>query len=158
VLAATSGQAAELCEATQQRAGSPSATAKSKDGDQKPRSYWWMDPKDRAELGITDQQSALVEQEWQKTLPKLREKRAQLEKLEAALDQLLARDGGDEAAIAAQIDRVETVRSEGNKARTLMIYRMNRVLTVDQRAKVKAMMDKRAERRDGGRRGGSSSR
>ena len=166
MLVSASGQAAELCEATQQRAGSP-ATAKAKgdeqkrgekDGSHQGPKKWWIDAQDRAELGITDQQSSAVEQEWQKTLPKLREKREQLEKLEAALAQLLARDGGDEAAIAAQIDRVEAVRSEGNKARTLMIYRMHRVLTVEQRAKVKAMMDRRAERRDGGRRGGSSSR
>jgi Spy/CpxP family protein refolding chaperone len=161
MLVSTSGLAAELCEATQQRAGNP-ATGKpkgdeqKKDGNHQGPKKWWIDAQDRAELGITDQQSAAVEQEWQKTLPKLREKREQLEKLEAALAQLLARDGGDEAAIAAQIDRVEAVRSEGNKARTLMIYRMHRVLTVEQRAKVKAMMDKRAERRDGGRRGPAS--
>jgi len=165
MLVSTSGQAAELCELSQQRPGAAS-TAKPKGDDQKRETEgagqrskkWWIDPQDRAELGITDQQSAAVELEWQKTLPKLREKREQLEKLEAELAQLLARDGGDEAAIAAQIDRVEAVRSEGNKVRTLMIYRMHRVLKVEQRAKVKAMMDRRDDRRDGGRRGGSSSR
>jgi Spy/CpxP family protein refolding chaperone len=166
MLVSTSGHAAELCEATQQRAGSPSATAKPKgdeqkrgekvDGHQRPSKLWWIDPQLRAELGITDQQSATVDKVWQKSLPKLREARERLVKLEDALAELLARDGDDEAAIAAQIDRVETVRSEGNKARTLMIYRMHRVLTVEQRAKVKAMMERRDDRRDGGRRGPSS--
>ena len=94
---------------------------------------------------------------WQKSLPKLREAREQLEKLEAALAVLLAKDPGDEAAIAAQIDRVEAKRAEGNTARTLMIYRMHKVLNADQRAKVKAMMERRDDRRDGGRRGGGSS-
>lgn len=160
MIVATSGQAAELCEATQQRAGSPSTANATgdeqkrgeKDGSHHGPKRWWIDPQLRAELGITDHQSTAVNQVWNKSLPKLRDAREQLEKLEAALAELLARDGGDEAAIAAQIDRVESVRSAGNKARTLMIYRMHRVLTVEQRAKVKAMM----ERRDGGRRGSSS--
>lgn len=160
----TSSRAAGLCDAAQQGAGILS-TAKAKgdrpadderrgqkDGVHQGPKKWWIDPQLRAELGITDQQSAAVDQVWQKSLPKLREAREQLEKLEAALSLLLARNDGDEAAISAQIDRVEAVRTEGNKARTLMIYRMHKVLTVEQRAKVKAMMD----RRDGGRRGSSS--
>lgn len=160
----TSGRAAELCEAAQQRAGTPS-TAKPKSEGQKhgekdagrqgPKK-WWIDPQLRAELVITDQQSALVEQVWQQSRPKLREAWEQLVKLEDALMQLLARTDGDESAIIAQIDRVETARAEHSKRRTLMIYRMNKVLTVEQRAKVKAMMDRRDDRRDGGRRDSSS--
>jgi Spy/CpxP family protein refolding chaperone len=160
----TSGRAAELCELAPQRAGTPS-TAKPKgdkgQDDKKPGAHqgpkkWWIDPQLRAELRITDQQSSDVEQVWQKSRPKLREAWEQLEKLEKALAELLARDDGDEATVAAQIDRVETARAEHSKRRTLMIYRMNKVLTVDQRAKVKAMMEKRDDRRDGGRRGSSS--
>lgn len=166
MLVSTSGRAAELCEATQQRAGA-SAAAKPKgdgekrgerDGGHQGPKKWWIDPQLRAELAITDQQSSAVDQVWQKSLPKLRELREQLEKLEAALAAMLANDQGDEAAIAAQIDRVEATRAEGNTARTLMIYRMHKVLTVDQRARVKALMERRDDRRDGGRRGGSSSR
>jgi len=160
----TNGRAAEFCDTIQQRAGGGPAAAKSgndqrgdeKGGDssghQGPRRKWWSDPQLRAELGITDQQSKLVEQVWQKSAPKLREAWAQLEKLEEALSQMLARDDADEAAIVAQIERVEAARAEGNTRRTLMIYRMNKVLTPDQRTKVKAMM----ERRDGGRRGPAS--
>jgi len=157
--ASTSGRAAELCDATLQQTGGASSAAKPGDqrgdrkdgespGHQGPR-RWWSDPQLRADLGITDQQSKLVEQVWQKSLPKLRDARAQLEKLEDALSQMLARDDADEAAVIAQIERVEAARAEANTKRTLMIYRMNKVLTPDQRAKVKAMM----ERRDGGRRG-----
>lgn len=160
----TSGRAAELCEPAQQRAGTASTakpagdgqTRGEKDGTHQGPKRWWIDPQLRAELGITDQQSSAVDQVWQKSLPKLREAREQLEKLEAALAVLLAKDQGDEAAIAAQIDRVEAKRAEGNTARTLMIYRMHRVLTAEQRAKVKAMMERRDDRREGGRRGSSS--
>jgi Spy/CpxP family protein refolding chaperone len=111
------------------------------------RPKWWIEPKLRAELGITDPQSAAVEQVWQKSLPALREGRQRLEKLEDALSQMT--DVADEAAVIAQIDRVENLRAELSKARTLMIYRMNRILTADQRAKVKAMYDEKQPPRHG---------
>ena len=164
---ATSGRAAELCEATQQRAGAP-ATAKpgdksvqdlkgQKDGAHQGPKKWWIDPELRSQLAITDQQSHAVEQVWQKSRPKLREAWEQLDKLEDALTQMLARNDSDEAAVIAQIDRVETARAEHAKLRTLMIYRMHNMLKADQRAKVKAIMERRDDRRDGGRRGGGSS-
>lgn len=111
---------------------------------------WWIDAKLRAELDITDQQSAAVEQVWQKSLPALRDARERLEKLEDALSQMTG-DIADEPAVLAQIDRVENARTELNKGRTLMIYRMHKLLTADQRVKVKAMY----ERRDSPRRGSS---
>ena len=106
-----------------------------------PPPKWWIEEPMRGELGITDQQSAAVEQLWQKTIPKLREARERLDKLEEQLSQMI-RDASDEAAVVAQIERVENTRSEANKARTLMLYRMNRVLTPEQRVKLKAMHDK----------------
>jgi Spy/CpxP family protein refolding chaperone len=136
----------------QQRGAHPPAEAKpdNKPGPRPERPKWWIDPKLRAELSITDQQSALVEQVWQKSAPPLREGREKLIKLEEVLSKLT--DGNDEAAVIAQTDLVEDLRAKLSKGRTLMIYRMNRILTVDQRAKVKAMY----EHNDQGRRGPSS--
>lgn len=115
-----------------------------KDGDARAgqRPKWWIDAKLRAGLGITDQQSAAVETVWSKSLPALRDARERLDKLEDALSVMTQRDGSDEAAVIAQIERVENTRAEANTARTLMIYRMHKILTVDQRAKVKAMFDR----------------
>lgn len=168
LLVPASGRAAGLdatCErdqAAQQRGAPQQAGAKpekksddksdSKPGARPERPKWWIEPKLRAELNITDQQSALVEQVWQKSAPLLRELREKLTKLEDALSKLT--DGPDEAAVIAQSEKVEGVRAELNKGRTLMIYRMNKILTADQRAKVKAMH----EHNDQGRRGGPSSR
>jgi Spy/CpxP family protein refolding chaperone len=161
LLVPASGRAAGLhdvsiCEqiqAPQQRVGQPSAGAKpdsktDKPGDKRPElPKWWIDPKLRAELGITDQQSAAVERVWQKSSPSLSEGWEKLRKLEEVLSKLT--DGSDEAAVIAQSDRVENLRAELRKGRTLMIYRMNKLLTPDQRAKVKAMY----EHPDQGRRG-----
>jgi Spy/CpxP family protein refolding chaperone len=129
----------------QQRAGQPAAAAKPDSRtDRRPeRVKWWIDPKSRAELGITDQQSAAVEAIWQKSFPALHEGRDKLTKLEDALSKLT--EGTDEAAVIAQTEKVESLRAELNKARTLMIYRMDRVLKPEQRAKVKAMMHDQRE-------------
>ena len=157
LLVPASGRAAGLdatCEkdqAPQQRGAHPQAAAKpDKKADEKPgprpeRPKWWIEPKLRAELQISDQQSALVEQVWQKSAPSLRELREKLTKLEDVLSKLT--DGADEAAVIAQSEKVETLRAELNKGRTLMIYRMNKILTADQRAKVKAMYERRETRR-----------
>jgi len=116
-----------------------------------------MDPALKAELQITDQQSDRIEHIWQKGLPKRTEARDLLEKLDADLTKMIV-DGADESAVIAQIDKVEAARLEVNKNRDLMLYRMNKVLTPEQRvkldAKAKAMREQR-ERRGGG---GSSSR
>jgi Spy/CpxP family protein refolding chaperone len=127
----------------QQRGAQPAAGKTDKDKDKpsspRPERRWWIDAKRRAELGITDQQSASVEKVWQQSLPALREGREKLEKLEDALSKLT--DGTDEAAVMAQAERVESLRAELNKDRTLMLYRMHRLLTADQRAKVKKMFE-----------------
>jgi len=164
LVAPTSGRAAGLCDGSVgakdqrdrqrggQAAGAPHKGDKPGEKSQgRPAPpKWWTDAKLRAELGITDQQSAAVEQVWQKSLPTLREGRERLEKLEETLSQMTSAVS-DETAVIAQIERVENLRAELNTGRTLMIYRMNRLLTTDQRVKVKAMH----ERRDPPRRGSS---
>jgi Spy/CpxP family protein refolding chaperone len=95
----------------------------------------------RAELGITDQQSAAVEALWQQSLPRLRDLRHKVDDMDNAVSQMI-RDAVDEPTIVAELDRVESTRAELNKGRTLMLYRMNRVLTADQRAKLKAMWER----------------
>ena len=129
----------------------PGAKRPDQDKDRRqPPPKWWVEEPMRGELGITDQQSAAIEQLWQKTIPKLREARERIDTLEEQLSRMI-RDSSDEAAVVAQIEKVENTRSEANKARTLMLYRMNRVLTPDQRDKLKAMHDKyEASRRGSG--------
>jgi Spy/CpxP family protein refolding chaperone len=113
-----------------------------------------VEPKLREELGITDQQSAAIETIWQKGLPQRTKTRDKLEKLEAALDQMMLDASVDESAIEAQLDKVEAARTEASKARVLMLYRINKVLTPDQRAKLAAKAKAMRDQRPGdGRRG-----
>jgi len=109
---------------------------------------WWVDEPERTELGITDQQSAAIEQVWNTTFPRLKELRERLDQLEETMSQMI-RDAADEAAVMAHVDKVESTRTEANKARVLMLYRMNRLLTPEQRVKLKAMHDRRENARRG---------
>jgi Spy/CpxP family protein refolding chaperone len=109
---------------------------------------WWADEPERTELGITDQQSAAIEQIWQNTFPRLKDLRERLDQLEETLSQMI-RDAADEAAVMAHVDKVESTRTEANKARVLMLYRMNRVLTPEQRVKLKELHDRRENARRG---------
>jgi Spy/CpxP family protein refolding chaperone len=143
------GRAAESCDRNQppQQRGSqtdPQRNGKPDQGHQSPPK-WWIDPQLRAQLGVTDQQSKAVDEVWQKSLPKLREARERLDGLEEALSKMI-QDGADEPTVVALIEKVEATRLELNKGRTLMLYRMNKVLTPEQRAKVKAMFP---DHRDG---------
>lgn len=150
LLVSAPGRAGERCEkeqAAQQRPGHPTTAAKpDKPNDDKghpsPRPKWWIDAKLRAELAINDQQSAAVEKVWSATAPGLSDLRAKLQQLEDTLSQMTD-SNADETAVVAQIANVETTRAELNKGRTLMIYRMNKLLSLDQRAKVKAMYERR---------------
>jgi Spy/CpxP family protein refolding chaperone len=119
--------------------------------------HWWIEPQLRQQLAITDAQSKLVEDIWQKSLPDLRKLREQLVALQDQVSKMI-QDGAPEALVTAQIEQTENTRAQYNKARTLMIYRMNRVLTADQRAKVKAISPPLYDDHRDGRRGGTGSR
>lgn len=115
------------------------------------RSKWWVSRESRAELGISDAQSAQLEAVFQSLLPRLRAEKQALDREDAELTRLMA-ESTDEAALGAAIDRVEAARSAVNKTRTWMLVRMNRVLTPEQRALLQAMHDR--HQRERGARGG----
>jgi Spy/CpxP family protein refolding chaperone len=117
--------------------------------EQRSRWKWWLH--DRAELGITDQQSAEIDQIFESTIPQQRETRRQLDQLESELTRMIEESTADVATIAQHVEKVEALRAQANKTRTVLLYRMHRVLSAEQRAKVKALVERRdAERRKQG--------
>jgi Spy/CpxP family protein refolding chaperone len=109
---------------------------------------WWKSEEVVKELGLTADQSARIDKIFQATRPELRQEYDELDRLEAKLSRLIESDTIDEAALARQIDRVETARANANKTRSLMLWRMRQVLTADQRVRLKALQAK-LERRQG---------
>ena len=105
--------------------------------DDRERRKWWL--YDRAELGITDQQSSSINQIFESTIPKLRETREELDRAEKELSLTIKEHKADIAVLSGQLDRVESVRSQYNKTRVLMLYRMHLILSAEQRTKLEAL-------------------
>lgn len=94
---------------------------------------WWQSDNFTRELGLTPDQSTKIEAIFQRTLPVLRKQKESLDKAEADFNQMV--EASDDAQVMAQVTVVEAARSELNKSRTMMLLRMRRVLTPDQRVK-----------------------
>lgn len=155
LMGATGADASSLCDQqrgddqkkTQTEAkqeAKPKTDAKPEDP---PRFKWWLQPDNRKELRLTDAQSKKINEVWEATAPKQRERWHELERLEQALEKSLKDSTADVAAIAQQVEKVEKLRSEANATRTVMIYRMHLVLTPEQREKVEAMYKRMEEDR-----------
>jgi Spy/CpxP family protein refolding chaperone len=156
LLIPAAGSAEGLCDRGQAQAkpgsGPKPTDGKPDQGHQPPK--FWVDPKLRAELGITDQQSKDIEAIWAKGLPQRTETRAKVEKLEAAMDELMRDASLDEAAFVAQLDKLEAARTEASKARMVLLYRINKQLKPEQRNKLAVLVKAMREQRPDGGRGG----
>jgi len=102
---------------------------------------WWKSEQYRKELGLTADQSARIDRIWEATRPELRQEWDELSRLESKLSRLFQNDA-DEAALARQIDRVETARANANKTRSLMLVQMMKVLKPEQRTKLAALQER----------------
>ena len=102
---------------------------------------WWQDETYKRELGLTTEQSTRLEDIFQKSAPTLRQLKEKLDKAQASFDRTVER--GDDSTVLVQVDALESVRSELNKARVMMLLRMRRTLTADQWAKFTALNEQR---------------
>jgi Spy/CpxP family protein refolding chaperone len=107
---------------------------------------WWKSEEFRLELQLTSAQSAEIDKIFRGTMVELRQEVDELDRLEARLSRLIETNA-DESVIVRHIDRVETARANLNKTRSLMLVRMRRVLTPDQRARMRELEE--AAHRDG---------
>ena len=116
------------------------------------RTPWWKDEKSRAELKLSDEQSAQIDVIFKDSWQKMRSSYEELGKREEQLSALVSGPDTTEADVVRQVEQVEAVRGELNKIRTVMLYRMHRVLTPDQRLKLEEMRRDRDRERDRSRR------
>lgn len=102
---------------------------------------WWKSDEIKKDLGLTADQSVRIDKIWETTRPELRQEWDELSRLEQKLSRLIQSDT-DEATLTRQIDRVETARMNGNKTRSLMLVQMLKVLTPDQRLRLKNLHER----------------
>ncbi|HEY8550467.1 MAG TPA: periplasmic heavy metal sensor [Vicinamibacterales bacterium] len=133
VEAATGPSVAEECQ---------EAAGKDKHASPPKRSHkWWASEEGRAAFGITDEQSKELEAIFQSFLPALRSSKADIDRYQRDVSRLLSEASASEAVVLQAIDRLEAAQSGLSRTRTLMLFRMYRVLSPEQRAKVKAFIE-----------------
>jgi Spy/CpxP family protein refolding chaperone len=96
---------------------------------------WWKDPQFQRELALSTDQSARIDAIFQAAISQLRPKKEELDKQEDLLSQQIA-SGADEALVTRQVEKVEAIRSQMNKMRTLMLLKERQILSPDQRVKL----------------------
>lgn len=116
---------------------------------------WWQSAEVTALLDLSEEQAVDLDRIYQRSLPKMHESYRRLNGEERTLSRMIANMQVEEIDITRQIDRVEAARSELSKTRTLMVFRMYRVLNPAQRTALKEWMDLR---RDNDRSGHSRNR
>jgi Spy/CpxP family protein refolding chaperone len=107
-----------------------------------PRIKWWEDPQWRTELALTDHQSGKIKRIFEEEMGKLRALRDILEKRQAALSVAMKEERATLSAITELVDGVGDMHASMYRTRTLMLYRMHRQLSAEQRAKLQNIYDR----------------
>jgi Spy/CpxP family protein refolding chaperone len=105
--------------------------------------YWWRSPRFVTALKLTRAQAAAIDRIYRDTLPARLERAREADAVRARLDRLLdARAAIEDLEAAAS--RAADAEAELSRLRTLMLYRMSRVLTPSQRARFTALARSRS--------------
>ena len=120
------------------------------------RFKWWQNERFQKELVLTTEQISRIEGIYQTTEPMLRAQMRATEKHEDKVSKLIQDPKSDEASVLQATDRLEAARNELSRTRTLMLFRIRRVLSEEQNIKINAMHErdrKEREQRDRERKG-----
>lgn len=121
-------------------------------GSQRPE--WWQHEQTTTEIGLRKDQSVKIEEIYQAAMPRLRSSSEDRTRAEEQLSKLFSSNAATEDDVVRQLNQVQAARNEVDRQRTLMLFRINRLLTPEQRTKLRAIYDRmNRERREGGRRG-----
>jgi Spy/CpxP family protein refolding chaperone len=113
------------------------------------RFRWWVDEKFQKELVITPDQQARIEACFQAAQPALRAQQRALSKLEDELSKMVLEANIDESEVEHFVTKVEAARADLGKTRTMMIFRMRRILTTEQHVKLQKLFEQYEKDRRG---------
>jgi Spy/CpxP family protein refolding chaperone len=100
---------------------------------------WWQNDRFQQDLGLTAEQVTRLEEIFQALQPTLKTQKETLDKFENKLSKVVSDPRTDEALVLQTVEKTEGARIELTKSRTLLTFRMGRILTSDQNVKLKAL-------------------
>lgn len=119
-----------------------------------PMGKWWKRPRVVEQLQLTADQQQRLEEIFAKNRRQFIDLRADLERRQLDLEELLAKKDADPKKIGAAADALEQAKARASKARTMMVVEMRGVMTEEQWQKiVDAREQWKRERVDDRRRG-----
>jgi Spy/CpxP family protein refolding chaperone len=113
------------------------------------RFRWWKDEKFTKELALTPDQCSRIEAVFQAASPGLRAQQRALSNLEDELSKMVTEGTADEPEVEHFVGKVESARAELGKMRTMMIFRIRRILTTDQHQKLQKLFEQNEKDRRG---------
>jgi Spy/CpxP family protein refolding chaperone len=106
---------------------------------------WWNAERFQKELALTAEQITRIEGIYQNAQPLARAQKEAFDRREEKLSKVIADPKSTEADVIQATERLDLARSEMSRTRTLMLFRIRRVLNDDQLLKLNQMHE-RSER------------
>jgi Spy/CpxP family protein refolding chaperone len=108
---------------------------------------WWQNERFQKELKLTSEQITRIEGIFQAAEPTLRAQKDAVDRREEKLSKLISDPKSTESGVLQATDRLEMSRNELTRTRTLMLFRIRRVLSDEQLLALNVMHEHdRAER------------
>lgn len=112
---------------------------------------WWNDARVQKEIGLSADKARIINDIYAKRNESLKALREEFVREFNELDQITRARTVDEGTYAVKVTRVESLRSELSKSRTVMLYRLFRELTPEQYRKLQDIFDRDRRNQDRGR-------
>jgi Spy/CpxP family protein refolding chaperone len=93
---------------------------------------WWQSERFQKELKLTSEQITRIEGIFQAAEPTLRAQKDAVDRREEKLSKLISDPKSTESGVLQATDRLEMSRNELTRTRTLMLFRIRRVLSDEQ--------------------------
>ena len=102
---------------------------------------WWNSPRIIKELGLAPQQVHKIETIWIENRKNLIGLRAEHDKLQVDMDELVSRPAVDEAALRSMVDQLFRAKAEVEKTTLIMRLKIRDVLTPEQQEKSRVLFE-----------------
>jgi Spy/CpxP family protein refolding chaperone len=109
----------------------------------KAKAKWWRSPELRAEFAITDAQSTELDRIFHTFYASLKSGMEDVDRYHKDVSKIMAEGSSSEVDVLHAIDKLEAAKASLARTRMLMLYRMYRVLSPEQRIKVKKYQEQK---------------
>ena len=110
---------------------------------------WWQNERFQKGLSLSAEQISKLEDVFQAAMPSLRAQKRAYDKLEDELSKMVREAKVGERELEEFVVRVEAARADLSKTRTLMFFRMHRILSPEQNIKLDQLFDQMEKERRG---------